>query len=139
MNSRLNLSLREKKGYVYNVESSVSSYSDTGMFSIYFGADKKNLGKCLKLVFKELEVLRNTKLSATQLSAAKKQLMGQIGINGDNKENTALALGKSFLHYNHFDSQEETLKKISDVDADSLLRVANEILTEQNFFALIYD
>ena len=35
-NSRLNLSLRERSGYAYNVESSYTPYTDTGVFNIYF-------------------------------------------------------------------------------------------------------
>ncbi|MFV0467949.1 MAG: M16 family metallopeptidase [Dysgonomonas sp.] len=138
MNSRLNLSLREKKGYVYNVESNMTSYSDTGIFSIYFGSDKRNLEKCLKLVNKELETIRNIKLTDTQLSAAKKQLLGQIGISSDNNENVVLALGKSYLHHNHFDSFEETAARINNVTQNDLLEVANEILSPDKIFSLIY-
>ena len=39
MNARLNLSLRERHGLVYTVESSMVSYSDTGCWSVYFGCD----------------------------------------------------------------------------------------------------
>ena len=39
MNSRLNLSLRERRGLVYTVESSMASFSDTGLWCIYFGCD----------------------------------------------------------------------------------------------------
>lgn len=71
MNSLLNVSLREKTGYVYNVESSVTSYTDTGIFSIYFGSDPKNTEKCLQLIHKELNRLRTTALTQNQLNAAK--------------------------------------------------------------------
>ena len=55
MNNRLNVSLREKHGLVYNVESNVTSYTDTGLASIYFGTDPKNMEKALRLVYKELD------------------------------------------------------------------------------------
>ena len=73
MNNRLNVSLREKHGLVYNVESNITSYTDTGLASIYFGTDPKNREKAMRLVHKELARLRDVKLSATQLAAAKKQ------------------------------------------------------------------
>lgn len=138
MNSRLNMSLREKKGYVYNVESNVTAYTDTGLFSIYFGTDKQNIDKCLRLVNKELKNLKDNKLSAVQLSAAKKQLIGQIGVSNDNRENIALSLGKSFMHHNHINSMEETFKKIESISSDDILEVANEIFDENNIFRLIY-
>jgi predicted Zn-dependent peptidase len=37
LNSRLNMSLREKHGYAYNVESTYTPYIDTGVVTIYFG------------------------------------------------------------------------------------------------------
>lgn len=138
MNSRLNISLREKRGYVYNVESSITNYTDTGLFSIYFGCDKRNGEKCLKLVNAELKKLRENQLSTLQLAAAKKQWIGQIGVSSDNHENVALALGKSFMHYNHFNTIEETISKIEKISSSDLLNVANEILIEQNLSTLSY-
>lgn len=139
MNSRLNISLREKKGYVYNVDSSITSYTDTGITSIYFGCDKKNVDKCIRLVHKELNRLRKEKLTSSQLSTAKKQLIGQIGVMGDNHENLALALGKNFLHHNHFNTLAETAQKIEAVTAEQILAVSNEIFDERSLFTLIYD
>ena len=50
MNSRLNLNIREKYGLAYNIEASYTPYSDTGVFTIYFGCDAGDLDKCLRLV-----------------------------------------------------------------------------------------
>lgn len=138
MNSRLNISLREKRGYVYNVESNVTAYSDSGLFSIYFGTDKQNTEKCIKLVFKEIERLKEKKFTAIQLAAAKKQLRGQIAISRDNHENMALSLGKSFAHFNYIDNIEDTFKRIESITSDNILEVANEIFDENNIFQLIY-
>lgn len=138
MNSRLNISLREKKGYVYNVESNLTSYSDCGIFYIYFGCDKKNTDKCLKLIDIELKKLKNTKLTTLQLNAAKKQLIGQIAISNDNHENITLGLGKSILHYNHFSSLEEIIKKIEKITKNEILDISNEILDTKNLSSLIY-
>jgi predicted Zn-dependent peptidase len=139
MSSRLNMSLREKKGYVYNVDSSVTAYTDTGIASIYFGCDKKNTDRCIGLVNKELNILRTKKMTTNQLYAAKKQLIGQIGVMRDNHENLALSLGKNFLHHNHFDTLEEAFKKTDSVTAEQLLAVSNEIFDEKSLFTLIYN
>lgn len=138
MNSRLNVSLREKHGLVYNVESNVTSYTDTGLASIYFGTDPKNQDKALVLVHKELAKLRDVKLSATQLAAAKKQVIGQLGVSGDNKEGLFLGLGKSFLHYNRYDSLPEVFAKVESLTSEDIRDVANEIYAPDNLFSLIY-
>jgi len=138
MNSRLNVSLREKKGLVYNIESSYTSYTDTGVFSVYFGCDKSLLDKCITLVNKELKRLKTEKLSILQLSAMKKQFFGQIGVMNDNNENIALALGKNYMHYNHFNSLEEVYKNLETITSQQILDVANEILDENEIFSLLY-
>jgi predicted Zn-dependent peptidase len=139
MNSRLNVSLREKNGLVYNVESSVSAYTDTGFFSIYFGADPKHREKALHLVEKELRGLRENRLSDARLSAAKKQAVGQIGVSGDNRENLFLGMGKSFLHRSRYDSPDEVFRKINAVTATQLCDVANEFFVPGRMFGLIYE
>ena len=120
MNNRLNVSLREKHGLVYNVESNVTSYTDTG------------------LVHKELGKIRDIKLSATQLAAAKKQVIGQLGVSGDNKEGLFLGLGKSFLHYNRYDTLPEVFSKVESLTAEEIQEVANEVFAPERLFSLIY-
>lgn len=138
MNSRLNVELREKRGLVYSVESSVTAYSDTGMFSVYFGTGHRNEKKCIDLIGKELKRLKQNKLTATQLAAAKKQMIGQMAVARDNRESLSLSLGRSFFHFNHINSAEESFRQIENVTAEQLLEVANEIFDESNLFRLVY-
>lgn len=138
MNSRLNLSLRERRGLVYNVESNLTSYTDTGTFCIYFGCDPDDAELCLHLVHKELARLRDTSLTASQLAAAKKQLIGQIGVAGDNNENNALGMAKAFLHYNKCETPDVLYRRIESLTATQLLEVSNEVLAEGNLSTLIY-
>ena len=130
--------VREKNGLVYNVESNVTSYTDTGLASIYFGTDPKNKEKAIRLVYKELAKLREVKLTATQLAAAKKQVIGQLGVSGDNREGLFLGLGKSFLHYNRYDTLPEVFAKVEKLTAGEIREVANEIFAPERLFSLIY-
>ena len=52
MNSRLNLALREKYGFVYNVEANYHPFSDTGLFAIFYGTEKSQAERSKKLVLK---------------------------------------------------------------------------------------
>lgn len=139
MNSRLNIILREKYGLVYNVESSLTSYTDTGIFSIYFGCEKKNKSRCIDLIFKELNLFCNQALNGSRLLAAKKQLKGQMGVSSDNRENVCLSMGKSILHYNKFNSLQTIYNKIDSLDSLQLLEISNEIFAKDNLSMLIYE
>ncbi len=138
MNSRLNVSLRERRGLVYNVEANLTSYTDTGVFCIYFGTDPEDMDVCMRLVMKELKHLRDTKMSPLQLAIAKKQLIGQIGVASDNNENNALGMAKTFLHYNKYETIESVCKRVEQLTSDHLLEVANEMFDESNLSMLIY-
>lgn len=138
MNSRLNMSLREKHGYAYNVESNYTPFFDSGILNIYFGTDKENIGKSLRLVNTELNKLRNNKLGAIQLKKAKAQLIGQIAISKENKESLLLSMGKSYLHFNRIDSIDEINRKIESLSSDKLLEIANEIFNPDMMSSLIY-
>ena len=138
MNSRLNIALREHRGLVYEIESNYTPYTDIGTFSIYFGCDHEDAERCIDLVFKELKQFREQRLSDSQMRAAKKQLIGQIGVSSDNNENNALGMAKTFLHYNRFITSEEAFKNIELLTADLLQEVAQEILAESNLSILRY-
>ena len=138
MNSRLNVSLRERRGLVYTVESNLTSYTDTGAFCIQFGTDPEDVDTCLKLTYKELKRMRDVKMTSSQLMAAKKQLIGQIGVASDNNENNALGMAKTFLHYNKYESSESVFRRIEALTAEGLLEVANEMFAEEYLSTLIY-
>jgi len=138
MNARLNLSLRERNGLVYTVESTMVNYSDSGMWCIYFGCDPKDVKKCLRLVRRELDKVMQRPLSATQLRNAKRQLKGQIAIACDNHEQFALDFGKSFLHYGWEKDITHLYESIDRVTAEDIQKVANELFTTDRLTTLIF-
>ena len=139
MNARLNLSLRERHGLVYTVESSMVSYCDTGVWAIYFGCDPKDVGRCLKLVHKELDRVIQKPLSDTQLRAVKKQIKGQIGVACDNRESFALDFGKSYLHYGWERDLNSLFRHIDEVTAESIQQVAAELMRQEQLTTLVID
>ena len=138
MNARLNTVLREKNALVYTVEACFNPYSDTGLFTIYFGCDKPLVERSLRLVRKELERVIEAPLSSRALANAKKQLLGQLAIASDNSEAQCLSMGKSMMIFGYIEPMETTRSKIESLTASELQRVAQEILTWDNLSILIY-
>lgn len=138
LNSKLTMELREKRGLAYNVESNFTTFSDTGVFNIYFGTDNKHLNTCTNTVLRELKKLRENKLGTLQLSKAKKQVLGQIAISAENNESQMLSYGKSLLVFNKVDSLAVIKKKIESIQAEQVLEVANEIFAPDKLSYLIY-
>ena len=138
MNARLNLSLRERNGLVYTVESTMVSYSDTGVWSIYFGCDHHDIDSCIRLVRRELDRIMQKPLSERQLTAAKRQLKGQIAIACDNREQFALDFGRSFLHHGHERHLDELYRRIDAITAEDIQKVACELFPTDHLTILIF-
>ena len=137
MNARLNLSLREKNGLVYTVESAMASYSDTGCWSVYFGCDHHDVKRCLRLVHRELDKVMQHPLTERQLTAAKRQLKGQIAIACDNREQFALDIAKNYLHYGRERDINELLERIDAITASQIQEVAQELFAPERLQQLI--
>ena len=138
MNSRLNLMIREKHGFTYNIESNYTAYQETGVLQIYLGTDEKFFGRSKKLVQKELKTLRDKKLGPTQLHNAKQQLIGQIALGQESGVGNMLALGKSYLLYDKVAPLADVIKSIDSLKSSQLLEVANEIFDPKTLSELTY-
>lgn len=139
MSSRLYLSLREKYGLVYNIDSQAVPLSDTGYWNIYLACEPQHKDHCLELCHKELKQLRDTTLTSTQLLRALRQLEGQMAISAENQENNALAMAKQMLYHHHAPAWQETFAKVQQITPTQLQDVANEVFDAEKIYTLLYD
>lgn len=137
MTARLNVSLRERNALVYTVESMAQSYSDTGLWAVYFGCDPKNVNRCLRLIRRELDKVMQRPLSDAQLRAAKRQIRGQIGIACDSRESFALDFAKSYLHYGWKKDVTALCERIDALTAADLQCVAQDLFAEERLTSLV--
>ena len=139
MSSRLYLSLREKYGLVYNIDSQAVPLSDTGYWNIYLACEPQHRDQCLELCHKELKQLRDLTLTSAQLQRALRQLEGQMAISAENQENNALAMAKQMLYYHHAPAWQETFAKVKEITPAQLQEVANEVFAPEKIYTLLYD
>jgi predicted Zn-dependent peptidase len=139
MNSRLNLALREKYGYVYSIDASYIPYSDTGMFVISFGTEPLQMEKCLKLVHKELLKLCDTQLGKRQLASLKEQIKGQLAMGEENNLSMMLMMGRSILDFGRVPSKTEIYHKIEEITAFDLQDIAQRIFEPGKLSYLIME
>ena len=138
MSSRLYLSLREKYGLVYNIDSQAVPLSDTGYWNIYLACEPQYKDQCLELCHKELQTLRDLRLTSSQLQRALRQLEGQLAISAENQENNALAMAKQMLYHHHAPAWQETFAKVKAITPYQLQEVANEVFDTTKIATLQY-
>ena len=139
MNSRLGLELRERRGLVYTVESTITSYTDTGYLGIYFGCDHADVRRCLSLVHHQLQRLVDVALTPRQLLNAQKQLCGQLGVSSANLENNAIALAKNLLRLGRVESLDDTCQRILAVTPDVIHEVTHRVFNNQQLKTIIIE
>ena len=139
MTSMLNMAMREKKGYVYTIESNFTSYIDTGVYSFYFATEAKQFEKALEVFYKEVAKVREKKLSTSQLYRLKEQIKGQLIMAEENNSNFMQMMGKSYLDFGKIDSFEQIIKKIDGISADVIFDLANQLMNPERMSKLIYE
>ena len=137
-NSILNSILREKNGWVYGVECGYTQFADTGLVAISLGCDKGNLDKCLNAIDKIICKIQDEPLSERKLKAAKKQLLGQLAISGDNGETQCLSMGKSLLAYGEITEGKHTRTLIEKISSEDVMEMARTIFNPDRLSRLIY-
>lgn len=138
LSSRLNIALRERRGLVYSADSTLTTYTDTGIWAVYFGCDHKDVSKCKQLVKRELIRLCDAPLSDKALNAAKRQISGQIALSHDNFENVAIGMGKRMLHYGRTQTKEELIARIQSLTAEQVWEASKEIFNPDRLTILEY-
>ncbi len=137
-NSRLNLSLRERAGLVYSVDSYLTTYPDAGLWTVYFGSDFKDVERCLRLIHKEIHNIANQPLSQRALKAAKRQYIRQTLLSLDNFENYAISLGKYYAHHGQPLNIDRYCQQIEALTAEQILSTAAEVFQTKRISTLIY-
>lgn len=139
MNSRLNLTIREKYGLVYSIDSHFQAYTDTGLFSIFYGTEPGSLDRSIELVFKEMEKLQKKSMGIRQLQTAKDQIKGQLAMSEENNNSIMLMMAKSLLDLGRIQSLESIFEKIDAITTLELMDLANETLKRDSMSILTFN
>lgn len=139
MNSRLNLALREKHGFVYSIGALYVPFTDTGLFVISFGTEPSQMKKGIELVKHELKRLRDEPLGIKQLASSKEQILGQIAMAEENNVSFMIMMAKNLLDQGHVTSLEEIFERVKGTSAIKLQELANEMFDERKLSYLIME
>ncbi|WP_339788098.1 pitrilysin family protein [uncultured Imperialibacter sp.] len=138
MNSRLNMALREKYGYVYSIDANYNPYVDTGLFSVFFGTDPRHISRSFQLIRKEFAILRERKLGEVQFHKAREQLMGQLAMSEENNGSMMLMMAKSLLDMGSVPSLENVFQDIRKITREHIIELANEMLVDDDMSTLVF-
>lgn len=136
MSSRLFQSIREEKGLAYSVYSYPSSYSYTGMFSLYAGTTAVNAPTVLELMKQEIDKLKTDKISESDFVQGKDQLKGNYVLSMEGANSKMSAIGKSLLLLDKVYDEQETIDKIDAVTRESVCDMIDKIFDYERMSAV---
>ena len=135
--SRLFLSVREKNGITYQINSFLNSFYDTSTFGVYFSTNEASVQKAIKLIYIEFEKLRRTKVSKKELNRAKEYLKGNLLMSLESTTNRMMQMAQSVIYFGRIKTIEEVIEKIDSVTSDDILKLSNEILNKNDFSTVL--
>jgi predicted Zn-dependent peptidase len=137
MSSRLFQEIREKRGLVYSVGSSLTHYAGSGSFSVYAGCSKKRVPEVLSLVREELARVAADGLDAGEVTRSKGQLKGGLVLGLEDTGSRMSRLGKSELSYGEYLSVRAVLDRLDAVDEAQVRAVAAELFAQEMCLAVV--
>jgi len=138
MSSRLFQNIRENHGLAYSIYSFLDFYYDTGLIGIYLGTEKKNLGKAIKLLEKELAKLRKKPIGKRELKEAQAQLKGNLMLSLESTARRMTRIAKSEIYLNKFQDIDIIIENINRVSQESLYELTKEILQPEKFLRIVF-
>lgn len=138
MSSRLNMHIRERYGFCYQVYSFMNMYSDGGDWGVYMGTDAGRIERAIKLVEKELDAVVQAPVGQRELSQAKSQVKGSIMLGLESMSTRMMRLGRHELVYKRYVSLDDVVEQIDAVTADDVQSVAAKMFRKQSFSKIIF-
>ena len=90
--TRLYRDLRQKAGYVYNIDNSLHASETRASYTIDYGCDPQNVSKARALIEQELVAMQKSEVTSAELQQAKALLLRQIPLRESSEDSIAGSL-----------------------------------------------
>lgn len=137
MSSRLFQEIREKRGLAYSVYSYHTSYSDSGLFTIYAGTAPKQTKEVYELIMEQLQELAAKGMSEAELIRGKEQLKGNLILSLESTSSRMNRIGKNELMLGRHYSLDELLERIDQVTMDDIEEMLERMMKQPCAMAMV--
>ena len=132
MSSRLFQEVREQNALAYSIYSYVTSYRDTGLFTVYAGADPANALEVVRLVVKELKKIKDEGITPAEESRVKNQIKGNLVLSLESSNSHMSRIARQEIYYGKYFSMDDIIKGVEKVTGDQVQRLAQQLFTPEN-------
>ena len=127
MSSRLFQEVREKRGLVYSIASSLNSYRLGGYETIYAACAPKNLSRVLEVTLRQLKKLKREGVRPRELAWAKQNLKGSMILGLESTVSRMSSQARQEFYFGRVAAAEEWLAKVDAVTSDEVAEEAERL------------
>jgi predicted Zn-dependent peptidase len=120
MSSRLFQEVRERRGLVYTIGSSLSAYRLAGYEAISAACAPKNLSRVLEVTLRELRKLKRGGVRPGELARAKENLTGNMILALESTVSRMSSAARQEFYFGRVESAEELIAKVEAVTVDEI-------------------
>ncbi len=132
MSSRLFQKIREERGLAYSVYSYPSSYTYSGMFTLYAGTGGDNSVQVTELLLQELMRLKQKGITKDEYERCVEQLKGGYILSMESTHSKMNQNGKNLLLRGKYVSEEEEIEMLMAATYEQCMEVCEEIIDVEN-------
>jgi predicted Zn-dependent peptidase len=137
MTSRIYQSVREKKGLVYSIYSSLNTFEDFGCLNIYAASEAKNMSEVVGTIATQIKKMRRDGLKKAELERFKTQVMGSILLGSEDIENRMSSVAINEMIFRDYKDIYEIRHEIEKITMDSAHEFIEKYIRIENLSALI--
>lgn len=127
MSSRLFQNVREKRGLCYAISSGITSYSDSGLFSVYAATSREQAPEVIRLTIEELRRLRREPVGDEELRRSRDHIKGSLLLSLEYSGARMSQLAREEIYFGRTFSLDELVTGIESVSADDVQRISRDL------------
>ena len=122
--------VREDRGLVYSIFSSLDGFADTGCLSVYLATAAKHAREAVDVVMDELRRIHREPVTEQELSDAKEHLKGSMVLSMESSSSRMSRLAKQEIYFGRQSGLDATLAEVDAVTVEQVHGLAAELLGE---------
>lgn len=112
--------VREELGLCYSIYSYLQPFQEIGTLNIYAALNKNYVDKALEVIDRELAIFSENGITDRQIEINKEKIKATYILGLESTSSRMFANAKSYLFSNKVKTQEHVIKKIDEIDKDSI-------------------
>jgi predicted Zn-dependent peptidase len=132
MSSRLFQEIREQNALAYSIYSYVTSYRDTGLLTVYAGADPANALEVVRLVMREFGKIKGEGITPAEETRVRNQIKGSLVLSLESSTSHMSRLARQEIYFGKYLSMDDIIKGVEKVTAEQVQRLAGQLFTREN-------